>query len=207
MYRKLFELVSVVFQPLAMPTLIFMFLLFGLPDSEIGIGQANKLLIISVIFANTMIIPIGIIMVMRYTKVIPSLEMENNRERVFPFAVITLLYLITAYAFYQKDWMDYRLIFTMFVISICLILLTSISYFWKISAHMMGVGGLLGIVLAFSLLVQGFSLLHILLPVILLAGLIGSARLYLNAHTPIQVLGGLLLGFGVCFGSFYMVWI
>ena len=165
------------------------------------------MLILFVVFANTLLIPLGIILVMRFTKVIPSLKMENHRDRVFPFSVITLLYLLTAYFFYQKDWLDYKLIFTLFVISICLILLTSISYFWKISAHMIGVGGLLGVVLAFGIMVQGYNLLNVVLSVIILAGVIGTARLYLNAHTPLQVLGGLLLGFGICFGSFYIVWL
>lgn len=196
-----------VFQPLVMPTLIFVFMLFGLPQTEIAIGGINKALVLFVVSANTLFIPLGIILVMRFTKAIPSLHMENHRDRVFPFSIITLLYLVTAYFFYQKDWLDYKLIFALFVISICLVLLTSISYFWKISAHMMGVGGLLGIVLAFSMMVQGNNLLNLVLSVIILTGILGTARLYLNAHTPLQVLGGLLLGFGVCFGSFYFVWL
>lgn len=193
------------FQPLLMPSLIVGFLLFVLPESEIA-GGPNKPLIFFVVVANTFVIPLAILLVMRYNKVIPSLKMEDRKDRVFPFSMISLLYMVTAYAFYVKDWMDYKLIFILFIITICLILLTSISFFWKISAHMLGVGGLLGIILAYSLILSGFNLLYPVLGAIILTGAVGTARLYLNAHTPAQVWAGFLLGFLVCFGSFYIVW-
>ncbi|SIT16897.1 hypothetical protein SAMN05421761_12520 [Belliella pelovolcani] len=205
MYRKISEIISAVFQPLLMPSLIVGFLLFVLPESEIA-GGPNKPLIFLVVVANTFVIPLAILFVMRYNKVIPSLKMEDRKDRVFPFSMISLLYMVTAYAFYVKDWMDYKLIFILFIITICLILLTSISFFWKISAHMLGVGGLLGIILAYSLILSGFNLLYPVLGAIILTGAVGTARLYLNAHTPAQVWAGFLLGFLVCFGSFYMVW-
>lgn len=205
MYRKISEIISAVFQPLLMPSLIVGFLLFVLPESEIA-GGPNKPLIFLVVVANTFVIPLAILLVMRYNKVIPSLKMEDRKDRVFPFSMISLLYMVTAYAFYVKDWMDYKLIFILFIITICLILLTSISFFWKISAHMLGVGGLLGIILAYSLILSGFNLLYPVLGAIILTGAVGTARLYLNAHTPAQVWAGFLLGFLVCFGSFYMVW-
>lgn len=205
MYRKISEIISAVFQPLLMPSLIVGFLLFVLPESEIA-GGPNKPLIFLVVVSNTFVIPLAILLVMRYNKVIPSLKMEDRKDRVFPFSMISLLYMVTAYAFYVKDWMDYKLIFILFIITICLILLTSISFFWKISAHMLGVGGLLGIILAYSLILSGFNLLYPVLGAIILTGAVGTARLYLNAHTPAQVWAGFLLGFLVCFGSFYMVW-
>jgi membrane-associated phospholipid phosphatase len=204
-YRKISEIISAVFQPLLMPSLIVGFLLFVLPESEIA-GGPNKPLIFFVVVANTFVIPLAILLVMRYNKVIPSMKMEDRKDRVFPFSMISLLYMVTAYAFYVKDWMDYKLIFILFIITICLILLTSISFFWKISAHMLGVGGLLGIILAYSLILSGFNLLYPVLGAIILTGAVGTARLYLNAHTPAQVWAGFLLGFLVCFGSFYMVW-
>jgi len=188
-----------------MPTFIFAFLLFSLPDAVL-VDSGNKGIVFFVIVANTCIIPLGILMVMRFSKVISSLRMENRKERVFPFSVISLLYMITAYSFYNKDWMDYKLIFTLFIITICLILLTSISFFWKISAHMLGVGGLLGIILAYSMNIQNHNSLYYTLAAVLLSGIIGTSRLHLNVHTPLQVLAGFLLGFSVCYVSISMIW-
>ena len=206
MFRRFSELISLVFQPLVMPTIIFAFLLFALPDAVL-VDSGNKGLVFFVIVANTFIIPLGILMAMRFTKVIPSLRMENRKERVFPFSIISLLYTITAYSFYIKDWIDYKLIYAFFIITICLILLTAISFFWKISAHMIGAGGLLGIILAYSMNIQNHNLLYYTLAAMMLSGVIGTARLHLNAHTPLEVLAGFLLGFGVCFGSSLMIWV
>ncbi len=71
---------------------------------------------------------------------------------------------------------------------------------------MVGVGGLAGIVSAYSLILSGQGLLFPILGAILLTGLVGSSRLYLNVHTPAQVWAGFALGFGMCFGSYYMVY-
>ncbi len=46
----------------------------------------------------------------------------------------------------------------------------------------------------------------LLIPVVvsvILAGIVSSARLYLNAHTPHEVYAGVVLGFAVCFGILY----
>jgi membrane-associated phospholipid phosphatase len=76
------------------------------------------------------------------------------------------------------------------------ILITAIvNLKWKISAHMVGIGGLCG---AIATLVihkpePPFGLLYVC---ILIAGLVGYARLRLQAHTPAQVYSGFLLGVG-----------
>nr|WP_262916634.1 PA-phosphatase [Belliella kenyensis] len=188
-----------------MPTLIFAFLLFGLPESEFSSGP-NRALIFFVIFANTFVIPLAILMVMKLTGTITSLRMSGRKERIMPFSVISLLYMVTAYAFFSKDWMDYKLVYTLLVITICLVLLTGISFFWKISAHMIGAGGLLGFVLASTQMVMGHSLLGYAMGAVLLVGLVGSSRLYLNTHTPLQVWVGFFVGFLICFMSYFLVW-
>lgn len=190
------------FQPLVMPCLIFLFLLYGMEESSIATG-GDKNQIFSVIVVNTLVLPLFMIFILRLTKVLPSIKMEDKKDRIFPFSIVSMLYFITSYLFYIKAWVDFTLVFTLFVMSVCLIILTSITVFWKISAHMTGVSGLLAIVLVMSLRYPMVNLLHPLMGVILLAGSIASARLYLNAHSPLEIFGGFVLGFTVCFSSFY----
>nr|WP_246611663.1 phosphatase PAP2 family protein [Arthrospiribacter ruber] len=68
----------------------------------------------------------------------------------------------------------------------------------------MGVSGLLGFTL-FVLIKQPESqLLPLFLCALVLTGAVGSSRLYLNAHTPKEILWGFLVGFSVCFtGMWY----
>ncbi len=73
-----------------------------------------------------------------------------------------------------------------------------VSQFWKISFHAIGMGGLLG--LLFIIWIKKFFLLSeelawIVPLVVLFSGLVGTARLYLNAHTPAQLYVGYLVGF------------
>ena len=74
-----------------------------------------------------------------------------------------------------------------------LALTTVITLRWKISAHMVGIGGTAGTVLAIAS-IHAIPLLPMLAGIILLAGLLGSARLLTSDHTQGQVLAGALLG-------------
>lgn len=85
-----------------------------------------------------------------------------------------------------------------------LVIALVISYSWRISLHTIGIGGILGLLLFFQLFQdQAFSSTALtLIPVtIITAGVIGSARLYLNAHTPLQIYTGYIVGIvGMCLG-------
>jgi len=84
-----------------------------------------------------------------------------------------------------------------------------INNFQKISAHAVGMGGLLGMVMfctfSFSISYGDFLIYtseHIyrvgmnslLMIIILLAGAVGTSRLLLDAHNPQQLYGGYLVG-------------
>ncbi len=87
---------------------------------------------------------------------------------------------------------------------ILLIITLIISFFWRISFHTIGIGGILGLLFYLQVFqAQLFSnLTFALIPAIVItAGIIGSARLYLNAHTPSQIYVGYIVGFlGICGG-------
>lgn len=80
---------------------------------------------------------------------------------------------------------------TLLVISVLLI-----NLFWKISAHMTGIGGLCGMMLAVSYRLQ-INLHLIIILLFLIAGLVAFSRLKLSAHNPAQVYIGFLLGVSV----------
>jgi membrane-associated phospholipid phosphatase len=58
---------------------------------------------------------------------------------------------------------------------------------------MIGIGGFTGMLIAISQIL-GAPILSIIIISILIAGLLGSSRLVLNAHTPLQVYTGFLIG-------------
>jgi hypothetical protein len=67
---------------------------------------------------------------------------------------------------------------------------------WKISIHMVGIGGITGMLFGLS----GLLILDLRIPIIisfLVAGFLGTARLRMGAHLPPQIYVGYLVGF-VC---------
>ena len=74
-----------------------------------------------------------------------------------------------------------------------LVVVTLINLKWKISAHLTGIGGLLGGVCSFALYYSTLPL-GLILTILAASLILMYARLYLHAHTPLQVVCGLLLG-------------
>ena len=83
-----------------------------------------------------------------------------------------------------------------------------INLFSKISLHALGMGGLLGMVVItmiyfsyghFSVGEMALSMNTLLMVVIILCGLVGTSRLLLEAHEPMDLYGGFFIGFGTQF--------
>lgn len=111
--------------------------------------------------------------------------------------------MITTYLFYLKFRIDPALLLALVVITINVIILTSATFFWKVSAHMTGISGLVAIIFAVALKYPAYDYLELLVGSIIVAGLVGSSRLFLNAHTPVEIFTGFVIGFLICFTTFY----
>lgn len=160
--------------------------------------------VLSIIFIVTFIIPAISIGTLRLSNFISDLNLVDRKQRVTPFFFVTCFYGISAYMFYAKLNIN-NLIFLIFATtSVLLLTLTIITYFWKISIHGAGIGGTIGFILALSF---AFPIAHFAVAfaaIIFIAGLIAYARLSLNAHKPMQVYGGVVLGILLCFTSLYL---
>jgi membrane-associated phospholipid phosphatase len=71
---------------------------------------------------------------------------------------------------------------------------------WKVSIHMLGMGGIVGTIIGLMLRYQ-VDALQLVMALILLSGIVGYARLKLDAHTPLQVYVGFTLGTLILTGS------
>ena len=203
------KVISVVFQPLFLP--IYAFLLYVtiehhstvLIRSEQATVQFNYILSIQILLA--VIIPIGSLYVMYRSNIITSMSIPDRKERI-PIFIITLFYYLLTYYFLRKihvSNLDFLGAFMSFLTGV--IVLTGLSllitFFWKISIHAIGISGLAGAFLGFSELLfpiengEGITIINTLL--LLLVGVVCSARLYLKAHSFLQIIGGITLGFGV----------
>jgi membrane-associated phospholipid phosphatase len=154
-----------------------------------------RLRILGITFIFTFLLPTINALILLKLNRIKSLEMETARERIIPYIGAALYHYALFYLFYRAHFPPiFQMIILGSAISIFLTLL--ITFWWKISAHTVGVGGISGGLLGIIYLLQT-DLIFIFMILILCSGIVGYARLKLNAHTPAQVYTGFALGFVV----------
>lgn len=205
MVRKLALFLSVVFQPLLMPTLVFGLVFFGVPQAS-SIPEAFKVRLFYLIVSSTLLIPMVLMVGLRWSGLIKSLHFEEKSDRRTPFVLVTLFYLLTTYFLMGKTELDPILWQGMGVITCSVALLTGVTFFWKMSAHMTGIGGLLAVLGVLGIYFPSLGLAYLLVAALILGGLVASARLYLDAHSPAEVYVGLLVGFTTCLIGFMWIY-
>ncbi|WP_245579232.1 PA-phosphatase [Algoriphagus mannitolivorans] len=193
------------FQPLLMPALVFGLLLFAVPEST-SLPEEFKTQIFYLIVLSTLLIPMITIIGLRLSGMVKSLHLPQKQDRLVPFIITNIYFILTTYFLYQKSELDPILWKGMAVISFSVLALTIVTLFWKMSAHMTGLGGLLGVILIMSKLFPTFNELYPLLLTIVLSGAVASSRLYLDAHKPLEVYAGFLSGFLICWFGFSWIW-
>lgn len=203
--RLIALVISVVFQPLLMPTLVFGLILFAVPEAT-SIPEEFKDRIFFLILLCTLVIPMVTIIGLRLSGTVKSLHMPEIRDRQVPFLITSLYFLLTTWFLYQKTEIDPILWLGMGVICVSVVVLTGISFFWKMSAHMTGAGGLLAVVLVLGKRFPNFEVLYPLLGVLILCGMVASSRLMLQAHRPSEIYVGLGTGFLICGLGFMWIW-
>ena len=205
MQRILALIISVIFQPLIIPAIVFGLILFIVPEAT-SLPPAFKQTIYYLIVLSTLVIPMITIFGLRLSGTLKSLHMETIQDRLIPFSITCIYYLLTLYFLHEKTEID-PLIWQVFgLISVVIIGLTLVTFFWKMSAHMTGTGGLLAIIIVLGIKFPTFKGLYPLILAISLNGMVASARLYLDAHKPVEVYTGFVFGFALCFFGFFLLW-
>ena len=194
------KILSFVFHPVLMPTYAILLLLYfsKVFSQFMPIEQKTHLINLTLIF--TLLLPLLGVFLLKKLKIVSSIYMENQEERKWPLLIaISSYYLL----FRMFEFLYIHPIIIKLVLGAMLILFLAviISNFWKISLHMLGIGGVFGAFLAFQYLFGGKVFLIILL--LLCSGLVAYARINENAHTLKQVYLGFLVGACVEFLIFY----
>nr|WP_255709820.1 hypothetical protein [Pontibacter harenae] len=180
-----------------MPTYLFAFILFYLPTYVVSLPPTNRWMMLGLIVFSTFVIPgLGAYAMMRAGQ-IDSLEMNRREQRRMPLFFTCLCYSVTTYLLHREPVFDAIFYFVMGTIAASVFFAFLVSLFWKVSAHSIGVGGSLGLLLVLNMIIPEALLLIPIMLMITIAGAVLSARLALQAHTPAQVYsgfgGGLLL--------------
>jgi membrane-associated phospholipid phosphatase len=191
-------LVSVIFHPLLLTTYLVLVLGIFFP-SLLMIAPQNLRVMTAFIFCFTFLLPVVNLIMFRMFGTISSYTLENRAERVIPFVAITLIYLVTAFLFFFKLRFSTNFSFLLLIVSVLVLTAVVLNFFLKISVHALAAWGGVGILLPLNKAIEQPDLLWPTAGAILITGFIMAARLYLNAHTPREILVGSVSGFIIGF--------
>lgn len=194
--EKLFaQTLSIVFQPMFIPLYSVLVLFNSNTYLSYAVPPMAQTFVYGIIAMNMVVLPSMLFVFFKHRGIITSYHMMNANERLMPFIVALVFHASTYYLFLELNLPD--LLPKMVLggaISIVLVLLINLK--WKISIHMLGMGGLVGLLIGLVFRNQ-VSILPVIILFIFLSGLVGFARLRLNAHSPKQVYAGFTLGVAV----------
>mgnify|MGYP001282522419 FL=1 len=190
--EKIASIISWVLHPMLIPTYALLLIYSHDAFFVMILTDKLKLILMGLIVANTLLLPLIFIWMMRKRGIINSYQMPERSERTFPFVTTALFYFAT---WIMMNNLGLPGVYYLFVLggAILIALALIINLFWKISIHMVGIGGLTGgfIGLNYQMLINSGSLV---LGLFLLSGLVGFARLKLNTHNEAQVYVGFIVG-------------
>lgn len=158
-----------------------------------------KLWLVCGVFLMTACIPAAFIFLMLKTGGASDTDLTNRRERILPYLIFICALLSTAYFLY-KMMMPHWLIAQLIGASIALFVALLVNFVWKISAHAIGIGGLIGGIMGVAQMQMSNPYVGLIIA-FLIAGCVGTSRLILKRHTPMQVYTGFGLGFICIFVS------
>ena len=184
------KIVSILFHPVFVPT-ITVFLVVKIYSNIIILeNQAGIILIGTCVFS--LILPLLSVFILLLTKKIDSLEMPKKEERFLPILFASIWMILGFY--FMKEIFSYAPIMKSIYLGAIYVMLISllITKKWKISLHMLAIGGATGVFIMLEFLF-GQNLM-LLLITILISGILGFSRLSLKAHSLNQIYAGFIVG-------------
>ncbi len=197
------RIVSIVFHPLLLATYLFSLFIILFPVALEPLKSEGHLTFLLLIFCVTFVLPALNVGMFRMMGTIKTLEMKERRERIIPFIFISVLYIGVTYLFYTKPRIGFHdnLLKFLIIIDALVLVATLTTFFYKISIHSLAAWGMLGILIPLNKVLEDNILFYPTLIIIVITGVIMSARLKLNAHTPREVMIGSVLGLLTAFAG------
>ena len=190
--RVVAQIISYVFHPLMMPIAGTIILFNTHSYINYALSPELKRAVLILVGTNTLAMPLLVALLLLNRKWIGSLAMETRKERTIPYAITIVFYVVALFLLKQApvpSVLLHFLIGTTLSVFVALV----VNSRWKISAHAIGIGGIVGVLLFVSILLEIYITPYLVIA-LLAAGLVGTSRLILNSHTPNQVYAGFLIG-------------
>ena len=184
------RIMSMIFTPFYLPLVglvaLFMFSYMSL------LPMAYKLPMLLTVYLFTILLPSMLIHLYRRFQGWTSKELGWKERRIVPYLISILCYFG---CFFLMEYRNTPRIISIILVAALVIQMVCafINIWWKISTHTAAIGGVAGALIVYSIALD-FNPLWWLSFVILLAGMVGTARMILRQHSLSQVVAGFFVG-------------
>ena len=183
------RVISAIFTPFSIPFLAFLILFLF---SYLRIMPIQyKVIVLGVVYCFTILMPTLTIFLFRKINGFSPEDLGERKRRFMPFLLTITSYVFCLVMMHRLNipwYMTGIILAALIMMVICIV----VNLKWKLSEHMAGVGAIVGGLVSFSALF-GYNPVWWLCLFILIAGVLGTARIILQHHT----LGEVLVGFAV----------
>lgn len=199
--RALATIASYVLHPVFLPIVMAWVIYTVSPISFVQYEGRKLSLVFVQIGIASIFFPIVVVLLLKALGFIDSIFMRTQKERIVPLLATMMCYWWISHVFKNLD--------APLILQVLLrgaywstIVLFICSIFFKISMHTMAAGGMLGILVVLMLL-SPVSMAVPLFVGIVVAGISGTARMLLGAHTQFEIWTGYIFGVLVMLAAYW----
>lgn len=145
------------------------------------------------IFILTVVIPIISYLILRNIGVVTSIFMPSIVERRYPLLIHSCLLAVILYKVIPQHYIVEIYFYFVGLLSASMACLLLLLFRFKVSLHMAGIGALFMYLINLSIHFEKNVIIAISL-FALSIGLVASSRLFLRAHSPLELFIGLAIG-------------
>ncbi|MFV0592708.1 MAG: hypothetical protein ACK5M7_15080 [Draconibacterium sp.] len=201
MHPKLAKVISILFHPVVIPTLGILLILNSSFYFSMLSWEAKRFILL-VVFFTSCILPMLMVSLLALNSRF-DINMPKSTDRILPLLGASVFYYL-GFVLLGKVTVFPVLKLYMLASVLVIVALLLISFKWKISNHMAALGGLTGAFFALSFR-YGLNPVYSLLVIILVSGVVGTARLALDRHNIWQVVAGYGLGVAILYPVIYFM--
>lgn len=184
------KVISAVFTPFSIPFLAFLILFIF---SYLRIMPIQyKLIVLGVVYCFTILMPMLTIFLFRKINGFSPDDLAERQRRYTPF-ILTIISYVFCLLMMRRLNIPWYMTGIILAALVMMIICVVVNLKWKLSEHMAGAGAVIGGLVAFSALF-GYNPVWWLCIFILVAGVLGTARIILRHHTLGEVMGGFTVG-------------
>lgn len=190
--RILATIASYILHPVFLPIIMSWVIYTITPASFAQYDKKGLTMLFLQIAITTIAFPVLVVVLLKGLGFVKSILLRNQKERIIPLLATMMCYWWVSHVFKNIDAPTIMQIlmrgayWSIIVLFVC-------SIFFKISMHTMAAGGMVGMLIVLLLM----SPVQMTIPLfigIVIAGISGTARLLLGAHTQFEIWTGYILG-------------